>query len=190
MGSALAHGCSKRSSPPVAVLWNISSAASSGRWQASAHPQVRCCITMRRLGLIVVLVHGAWWLSIGLGQAFLLDAGTDLLYLLPAPAGAYDVLRAPGDRRRPGSLPVARQSWSQRSGRQPLAQRARRLPTPASLVARHLSQPVGLGGASPQQGYGAFGPFLRQSPADQQAMAGYHAWLIQFEPGPGCRQTA
>ncbi|TBU94674.1 multidrug/biocide efflux PACE transporter [Phytopseudomonas dryadis] len=103
MGKSLAHmGALTLMFSAIAMLWNmlfnlLFDAAQQrmgfqrGLWARLSHA------ALFEAGLILVLVPlAAWWLSIGLLQALLLDIGLILLFL-PYTLGfnwAYDVLRA------------------------------------------------------------------------------------------------
>lgn len=96
----------------LAMLWNMGFNALFDRLQRHAGfqrtPAVRIVHALLfELGLIAATVPlAAWWLSIGLVQAFLLDIGL-LLFFLPYTLGfnwAYDVLRA----KRPAPVGAAR----------------------------------------------------------------------------------
>lgn len=85
----------------LAMLWNMAFNAAFDRAQRhlgfSRGAKVRVAHALLfELGLIVATVPlAAWWLSIGLVQAFVLDIGL-LLFFLPYTLGfnwAYDVLR-------------------------------------------------------------------------------------------------
>ncbi|MFZ6046516.1 multidrug/biocide efflux PACE transporter [Pseudomonas sp. CR3202] len=103
LGKSLAHmGALTLMFSTVAMLWNMLFNSLFDRAQRRLGFQrtlrVRVCHALLfELGLIVALVPlAAWWLSIGLVEAFLLDIGL-LLFFLPYTLAfnwTYDTLRA------------------------------------------------------------------------------------------------
>ncbi|MGN7832034.1 multidrug/biocide efflux PACE transporter [Pseudoxanthomonas sp. 22568] len=102
LGKSLLHtGALTLAVSTLAMLWNMAYTAAfdraQQRWGFERTPKVRVIHALLfELGLIVATVPlAAWWLSIGLVQAFVLDIGL-LLFFLPYTLGfnwAYDVLR-------------------------------------------------------------------------------------------------